>query len=230
VPKSQQKTMKPEDLSIILDNSTYPQTLVNVFVSGFIEPLSVFGWFDMLSIIDKHPLVQKLILFTTGYNLSSIDELLELKKIHINFHINQTNTNKLLFLINETQANPNITFRGVGNNECEYSSIKKVLDKKNIKFLFQPIISRAGNLWINQTTTSLQCCKTSNNKCPVVLPNGNTLICSNDFGCTMPIGNLLNQKWNDLDFEIIENLQKTPSNNIPCFRGCHLAVPIVKFL
>jgi hypothetical protein len=65
-------------------------------------------------------------------------------------------------------------------------------------------------------------------KRPVVMPDGSVFACCNDFGCELSIGNLLIQKWGDLDFEKVKSLQRDPKSYSLCFRGCHLAERQVK--
>jgi hypothetical protein len=223
------KFLEAKNLQIILDNATFSLNPIEVFISGFMEPLAVVEWPNLLEIIYHHDLVSEIIMFTTGYQMTSeiLNFLSKLPKIRLNFHINEFNAPRLLSKIKEIVRLPNkVVFRGVGIAENEFDNIKEVLKMYGAKFIFQEIVSRAGNmpdLDFKLCNHNVSCCKVNTEKRPVILPDGTALVCSNDYSCKMKIGNLITQKWGELDFDRIAKLQKNPQSNMPCFHGCHLA-------
>lgn len=221
------KIMEIKNLVSIIKNSVSQDCLLEVFFSGFYEPLCVNNWKEYVSICHQNSLISKVIIFTTGYGLQPEDivYLSKLEKITIFFHVSK-NSNYLISNLPTISKyiSHNTTFICVGSNESEFVDFKNTLINHNLKFAFQEIISRAGNMgskiFVNHPVA---CEKTSTHKRPVIMPDGTAVVCSNDFGCKMIIGNLLSQRWEDLDFSKINQLQNVPDSNLPCFNGCHLA-------
>lgn len=229
----QKTNLEIKDLDTILNNATSQNSPIEVFFSGFSEPLASKNWLEMVLLCHENNLVRKVVVFTTGYQLQSkeIKLLSELNKFRFNFHISKNKKTLLPQLDAISHYLPNSVFRGVGTNEHELDEIREVLTRYKLNFLFQKIIFRAGNVGEKESINHpVTCCKTETERRPIIMPDGTTLICSNDYGCEMPIGNLIKQKWETLRFQNIKNLQNDPNSNIPCFRKCHLASRQIKII
>ncbi len=239
------KFLTENNLKLILDNATYKNNKIEVFFAAFTEPLSVKNWLELVNICENHKLVSKIVIFTTGYKITEeqIISLSKLKKVKINFHVGKNVTMKNFD--NELWSKleiiskfiPQSTFLGVGFDENYFFDISKLLSKNNLKFVFQKIISRSGNvskvneveLDYNLTKHIVTCEKMNIKKRPVILPDGTALACANDYGCELKLGNLLNEVWDKLNFEKIINIQKNIESGAPCFRDCHCAKKETKF-
>ena len=234
--KNNEKVLTTNNLKIILDNASQ-KTPLDVFFAGFTEPFAVTHWVDLFNLCENHQHVNKIVVFTTGWKLNEqdISQFPNFKKLtNFNFHVTTNGLMhfdlnlKLLPIIKKYL--PQTTFIGVGFNYDDFQNIIDELNQHHLKFMFQPIISRSGNvtqvkqtpLNINKIKRPVTCIKTNEARKPVVLPDGKTLVCCNDYGCELPIGNLLEQTWDKLDFDRIVKLQNEPSD-LPCFRDCHFA-------
>lgn len=231
-----------EDFSIILNNASFPNNPIEVYFAGFSEPLSVSNWFEMCEICERHPKVTKFDIFTTGYRITTdqIKGLSNFKKLTLNIHVgdkkDMPNFDEQIWdkLPAIKQHIPHVVFLEVGFSLEEFKEINKKLDNHKLQHRFQKIISQAGNLQsvgliqlsYKKDNHGVTCPKMNKLKRPVILPDGTALACTNDYGCEMKIGNLLTQKWNELDFQKIIDMQKNPHSGLPCFRDCHFAEKI----
>lgn len=223
--RGKKTVLSPEDLKVVLENVR--SSPCEVFVAGFAEPLAVDHWLELLTICDQCEWVPKVVLFTTGYKLvdEQIVTLSKLRKVRFNFHVGaMTNFDEHLKprLAVIAQHLEHVAFRLVGAVDKE---TRKLLRSHHFKVLFQPITTRAGNLGVKELVKEpVTCDHMGGMKRPVVLPDGTALACTNDYGCELKIGNLIEQRWEELDFQKVVELQKSPCG-APCFRGCHLARP-----
>lgn len=232
------KVFDCKDLSKIIENAS-EGNIIDVFFAGFSEPLSLSNFFDFCDVCENNNYVNKFVLFTTGFKLNKdkIIKLSKYKKIKVNFHVENEN------MINFDKSFwnwipligiylPNALFLEVGKEINLFKKTNVLLDQFNLKHQFQKIINRAGNLEgmpYKQIEHAVFCEKMTDKKRPVILPDGTALACANDYGCEMKLGNLLEQKWSDLNFNLIESLQKKCDSGLPCFRGCHLAQKDITF-
>lgn len=242
------RLLQIDDLKKILNNLTSNEVKAEVFFAAMSEPFSHKDCVELIEECHNNKLITRVVIFTTGYHLSEekIERLSCLEKLKVNFHIGKKETmpnfdNNIWskFKIIKKML-PNSDFINVGFEKN--IELEKHLKDQEIELKFQPIISRAGNLSvvgdqsISQifTKNPVTCPRVNNIKRPVILPDGTALACANDYSCELKIGNLLNSKWEDLDFEKIQKLQKKPCN-LPCFRDCHYAIELsqdknIKFL
>lgn len=233
------KLFEIEDFCQVLDNATEYEHPVEVYFAGFSEPLAVKNWQKFIAVCEDANLVYRFVLFTTGYRLSEdqMKFLSSCKKLQVNFHIgsreNMPNYDDTFLEKIELVKKylPNSKFFQVGFSPEEFHEINLKLQANNIEYQFQEIICRAGNLKtvnllplnIKNKNFAVTCNKMNDRKRPVILPDGTALACTNDYGCEMKIGNLMRQKWSDLDFEKIRRLQSDHHSGLPCFRDCHFA-------
>jgi hypothetical protein len=112
--------------------------------------------------------------------------------------------------------------------------MRRELRDQKLRLTTRALESRAGNvssvngrrLTYERVDQAVSCCKVRPATfMPVVLPDGSTYPCCNDYGRELAIGNLLTESWEELDFSHVRQLQKDPTSDAPCFRGCHLAEP-----
>lgn len=236
---SEEKFFNKENFLKILENASFPNSTLEVFFAGMSEPLSEKKWIEYAEICENNHNVSKLFVFTTGYKITQEDikTISNLKKINIYFHVNE---NKYMKNFDENIWNklpiikkylPNSIFFLVGFDIKEFDIIVSRLRYHDLRWTFQKIISRSGNLksvgekhlHYKKDKCMVTCEKMNEFKRPVVHPDGTALACCNDYGCEMKIGNLLKQKWNELDFQKIINMQRDYNSNLPCFRDCHFA-------
>jgi len=112
------------------------------------------------------------------------------------------------------------------------AQMRREISAWGLRFTTRTLVSRAGNLalqsgeWPREdwSTHPVRCSKVSpSTAMPVVLPDGSTHACCNDYSLELPVGNLLTGTWESLDFSRARALQADPTSQAPCFRGCHLA-------
>jgi len=233
------KVLSLDDFSIILNNASFPNNSIEVFFAGFSEPLAIADWFKMCEMCENHPNTTKLEIFTTGYKitLDQIKGLSNFKKLALNIHVgdkkDMPNFDEQIWdkLDSIKKYIPHATFWEVGFELKEFEDINKKLDSYGLHHKFQEIISRAGNLKsvgliqlsYKKENYGVTCSKMNKIKRPVILPDGTALACTNDYGCEMKIGNLINQTWDELNFQKIIDMQRNSNSGLPCFRGCHYA-------
>lgn len=88
-------------------------------------------------------------------------------------------------------------------------------------------ISRGGSLWDpGYYEGAIECIRFF---CNVLLPDGNIVLCCSDFGLKHPIGNLFNNHYDSLEFNLkreeYRTLAMTPKGSIIC-RSCEMAQKI----
>lgn len=234
------KVLSAEDFRVILDNASYQNAPIEVYFAGMSEPLAIPNWFELCQIAQSHPLVTYFSIFTTGYKITveQIKALGQLNKLYLNVHVGDRQDmpgfdeeiwDKLWAI---KKYIPLVHFEEVAFDVSKFTEINKKLDQHGLKYHFQPIISRAGNLESvgqvqlshKKSNCAVTCDKVHEKKRPVILPDGTALACCNDYGCELKIGNLLHQKWDELDYKKIIAMQKNADSELPCFRDCHLAV------
>lgn len=241
-----QRIMSIENLKKILDNATHGNQQIEIFFAAFTEPLSVRNYQECIDICDYHPLVSRIALFSTGWKLDR-DKIIALSKVrklnkpnNISFHVNGKNNHMPGFdhgfwnyLKDVKEFLPHSIFIAVGFELDPFVEAKRLIESQGLKFRFDKIISRSSNivsvegrdLESVKKLVPVTCERITTKKRPIVMPDGKTVVCCNDYGCEMPIGNLLSQTWDELDFESIIKKQKNPQDNpnLPCFRDCHFA-------
>lgn len=241
------KTLELDVLSKVLNNASKGGHVIDVVFSGHSEPLSVPNWRDLLSYSHSHPLVDRVVLFSTGYKLTEEDilTLSSMRKITAIWHIGDKD---LMPGFDESfidkiptvyRLMPKSKFVCVGLDNT-FHKLKKVVEEAGASLTFDKVINRAGNLEsvfysdskstvnlgiIKKDTRAVTCRYVNDFKRPVVMPDGTTLVCPNDYGSDLVIGNLAKQEWDELDFNRVINLQKTDCTVI-CKRGCHQATAL----
>ena len=90
----------------------------------------------------------------------------------------------------------------------------------------QPLVTRAGNLRsvlpsLHKIDGAVTCKKVGRSKQPVVLPDGSCQVCCNAYDLSLPVGNLVQSTWSELDFDSITARQASGAEI--CNNGCHLA-------
>lgn len=106
-------------------------------------------------------------------------------------------------------------------------TIAEYLNNKNIRYEIPNMLSRGGNLDLNQNHISGNLiCGMDRWHQNVILPNGDVYTCCMDYGLTMPIGNLLKEHYSEIwnKAESYKNNINPPKKSI-C-RKCEWAVPI----
>jgi organic radical activating enzyme len=240
------KTLSLDTLSKVLVNASKGVTSIDVIFSGHSEPFSVPNWYDLISHSHNLLFVRRVIIFSTGYRLSEEDirKLSLFKKLSMVWHLGDKD---LMPGVDESFISklplvhslmPKSKFVCIGLEDT-FDRIRKVTDSIGAELKFDKVINRAGNLeavtnhetkqlislgMIKKETGAVTCRYVNEYRRPVVMPDGTTLVCPNDYGSDLIIGNLANQEWRELDFNKIRNLQSSCSEVI-CKRGCHQAVP-----
>jgi len=234
--RGSKRVISRDDLKMILNNLTSGGEEAEVFFAAMAEPFSHKECVEMTEDCQRHPLITRVVVFTTGYQLTEekIKRLSVLDKLKMNFHVGKkdymTNLDEKIWSKIETIIDmmPRSEFINVGFEKD--LKLEQFLSGKGVELKFQPVINRAGNLTsvdgkeLDHTTIKypVTCPRVTDRKRPVVLPDGTALACANDYSCELEIGNLLHSKWEDLDFEKIARMQKKPCN-MPCFKNCHYA-------
>jgi organic radical activating enzyme len=135
--------------------------------------------------------------------------------------------------------------------EDNFDHIRRIVEGAGAELKFDKVINRAGNLEavsnydtkelipleviktkelitlgvIKKGRSAVTCRYVNNFKRPVVMPDGTALVCPNDYGSDLVIGNLERQTWSELDFNKVMELQaKDP--DVICKRGCHQAISV----
>jgi radical SAM protein with 4Fe4S-binding SPASM domain len=106
-------------------------------------------------------------------------------------------------------------------------TIAEYLNNKNIRYEIPNMLSRGGNLDLNQNYISGNLiCGMDRWHQNVILPNGDVYTCCMDYGLTMPIGNLLKDHYSEIwnKAELYKHNINPPKESI-C-RKCEWAVPI----
>lgn len=204
---------------------------VRIDFSGMAEPWLNKNCTRMLLYAHKQGF-KNIAVFTTGVGMN----LSDLRKIsHVPFSV---------FYVHLADSKGNSKIKITQKYLTLLKEIKR-LDIKNKRFmamgklhpklkslfgnLVEPVkmISRAGNLnFINKINKSgsIKCCWPEGLKHNGLLPNGDVLLCSMDYGITRPIGNLLRNKYEDLfkskEFKNIVQILKGRINEDIICRHC----------
>jgi len=243
------KILTLDVLSKVLINAAKGSSGIDVVFSGHSEPMSVPNWLELLEYSHSQTYVNKVVMFSTGYKLddASIYRLSALNKLNIVWHIGNKDLmpgfdegflSKIPLVCS---ALPRSKFVCVGL-EDNFNDLRSIVESAGFELTFDKVINRAGNLefvtqscsdekkllplgFVKKLSQPVSCRYVTNFKRPVVMPDGTTLVCPNDYGSDLVIGNLTTQSWNELDFNRVINLQKT-CDDVICKKGCHQAILI----
>ena len=136
--------------------------------AGFAEPFQNRDCSKMM--MYAHNQGYKVMVWTTLVGFTKEDEDIVLNIPFVNFSVHDIN-------------------RGIKNNYPFVTSVNKVTSKD----------SRAGNLFPVEKKESISgCIRSSKYKINVMLPNGDVVLCCQDYGLKHKIGNLLETNYNEL--------------------------------
>jgi organic radical activating enzyme len=243
------KTLTLEVLSKVLTNASNNKAQLHVVFSGHSEPMSVPNWLELLEHAHSLSYVSKIVMFSTGYKLddTAIYRLSSLNKLNVVWHIGKKD---LMPGLDESfvskiplvkELMPSSKFVCVGL-EDDFDELRQIVKSVGAELTFDKVINRAGNLevvtrcddvakhviplgFVRKHSTAVTCRYMNEFKRPVVMPDGTTLACPNDYGSDLVIGNLYNQTWEELDFNRVVALQRSCPDVI-CKKGCHQAIPV----
>ena len=220
-----------------------------VHFAGFTEPLLHPNFLDLFWECEMNSCVKEIVLYTTGEGLtaerlrmlSRSSKLRRAITLNVNWEsaLNQKEVSpiqpgangdiwKLRPLINELF--PDATWAFVRKPKPRHLRNQVAEKLKGSKILWPKEISRAGNLARQRTgepeithNGPVTCGKVTSRRMPVVLPDGSCQACCQDYGLSLPIGNLATHTWDELDYDSIIEKQQTPSKGCICFTGCDRA-------
>lgn len=234
--------LAPETLSAVLRNAADGlRAGITVAFSGFTEPLRHPRALDLIEMCERSEFVSQIAIYSTGEGLTAraVDRLATVSKLaRITFHVDgfanpQRAAGGTIWPLVPQIARvlPDAIFVLVCDT-IDLGDVLPVADylrKHGVAFGPHRAYSRASNVTrlirTRPATVPVTCDKVGNNKAPVVLPDGTCVPCSNDYGLTLPLGNLAHQKWSELDFASVINLQANPASQATCFQDCYFARP-----
>ncbi len=206
---------------------------VAIWFAGMCEPWLNPKCTEM--VLYAHNKGHKVCVFTTlsGMTLSDIDILESIPfgffKVHLPSEMGQENipiTNEYLNLLGRLlKSDINASYHGHGKNLN--NEIKILLNNNQMSFEYLSLYQRSGNIKIKSRLNRprkrgvIGCNR--NLKCNVLLPNGDVVLCSNDYGMKNILGNLLSSSYeslfnNDVFLKVTKGL-KDDSVDIIC-RHC----------
>lgn len=211
---------------------------VEVHLAGFSEPLLSPVFVGVLQCLENLPACKSIVMYSTGNGLTSgkLDALKATTKLTlIDWHVRPAgecvNGKFWTFieagLLDDLPCYQRATLVRYDTDRHDRRQVEAALPF-GLRYL--PVVSRSNNVSLVQlhgpTATGCVTCRHATDlPRPVVLPSGDAFACCNDYGLELPIGNLLTQTWNELDFARIRQVQAQPALNAPCHRACHLAKP-----
>ena len=199
-----------------------------VVFAGFVEPTAHPQWVDLVN--DALDRSRRVKLHTTTFKLTAahVEGLAACRRVDKQVHVTRrtlSNVLELTPLIRELWP------------AAEWVAFDRSLeDEEGLAELFAGPLqklwphSRAANVTTLDATRDgpvgrpVACPKVQNERMPVVLPDGSAYACCQDYGLELPIGNLAEQDWDELDFDALSRRMLDPSNDLPCHRGCSEAV------
>lgn len=236
-----QGQMTPETLSDIVRNAASGVPGVTVAFSGFSEPFKHPRAADMMELCERSPYVRRIAVYTTGEGLQApdVERVGRLSKlVKFTVHIDAFGGPQRTLSGQIWQHLPQIA-RCV--RQAVVLMVRDSVDLKQIALVSEHVkqfgipfgtstaISRSANILrlvrTGESSTAVTCDKMGKSKAPVVLPDGTCVACCNDYGLTLPLGNLARQTWTELDFDSVIRKQRDPSSGAICFRDCHFARP-----
>jgi GT2 family glycosyltransferase len=226
-------TFTVDTLRRIIANCTGGGHWLRVDFSGFAEPFSHPGAVDLMQECESNVNVSEIVLYTTGHMMTD-DHLAALGKLaklqdRVFFHVSPAwHSWSRLDVIDKHLPFAKFIHVNDGTSDRQLKQMRRYLRGYGFSLLQQPVVSRAGNVRdmpAARTHSPVTCAKIDGRQSPVVLPDGTTVACCNDWGLELPLGNLLHDRWESLDFQRVRELQKQPESDSPCFRDCHFAKP-----
>lgn len=238
---------RSNELELSFDNfkkciDKLPKNVIICF-AGFSEPfLSPFTT-DMMNYVYDNQ--REISLFTTlvGLTVEKFEKIryLPFRKVVIHLPDEKNFANipltkeylHILEIIINTKKNNGSCF--VDKMTCQSPPKQSILKMVKNKFhISWNMTDRAGNLQYSELITAHDYngkikCRLSNHNHNVLLPNGDVVLCSMDFGLKHVLGNLLHEDYLDLMnssmMEWIESASKSSTDSLLC-RRCSEAIPI----
>lgn len=218
------------------DFQSYIQRLpseVNIWFAGMCEPWLNPECTEMM--LHSHIKGHHISVFTTviGMRLSDIDAIEHIPfgffRIHVptdlEFEKRRADRNYLAVLDKICKSTINATFHCHGKHPAqEVLSILKANEKTSE---FSPLYQRSGNIKISNRLSLAKKrgvigCR-RNSRCNVLLPNGDVLLCSNDYGMKHILGNIVSSGYDSLfngnEFEKVRRGLQDESMDVLC-RTC----------
>jgi len=236
-------SMTVDTLSAVLRNAADGDARgLRVSFAGFTEPFKHPHATELVAVCDAFPGVQRIVIFTTGEGLTTtdIDRLATFGKLaRVTFHVDAfggpqralaDNLWPLLPAIVGKLKKTEFTMIWDTATPSEVLEVERHLRPFGVVFGQRVPHSRSGNIarltGTTRGTLPVTCPKMQEAKAPVVLPDGSCVACANDYGLTLPIGNLRDQTWSELNFADVVRQQSDPSSGAICFCDCNLARPL----
>jgi len=220
---------------------------VSVWFAGFSEPLRHPDFLSMVQRCDDLPGVAAIWLYTTGEGMEAwMPEALSHVKLlgPINIHASVPAaleledssmphaTGSLWPIVDSGLIRkwlPDARFVFVGRPPAVDQD--RIADRVGQRCRYVSQVSRAANLRrsgghsVDSFQMSAVTCKkvSGARRRPVVIPGGSAYACCQDYGLTLPVGNLLDQKWSELDYDEVRAIQGDKSSTGICHTDCHLA-------
>lgn len=240
--------MTTEVMDACIENTYEDQYPVKVHFAGFTEPLKHKSFCDLIERADCDPRVQAVQLYSTGEGATPevIKRLGRLSCTNIVWHVNAESYEgknsimpgghgdiwKLIPELREHLPNCSFVFMRQYINHIKKKELAHLL--AGFRLHWGREITRASN--VNRSKQEpirvthlgpVTCKKVRSQKMPVVLPDGQTTVCCNDYGLDLMIGNLATQSWSSLDYDKIFRIQRTGYgiNGSICHTDCHFAKP-----
>jgi hypothetical protein len=234
---------------VICNASSEGNHPLEVHFAGFTEPLKHPDFLTLIWLTEESEYVSSVVVYTTGEGLTleRLTSISKLKKLNaINFHcsVSQALRNsekgvmagsngdiwKLVDTGMVSQILPLASFSFI---ERPGRAVRQAIGRRiggRHKVFFSRKITRAANLSRQADespkithTGVVTCSKVRNKKMPVVLPNGMSVACCNDYGLKLPIGDLSEHSWESLDYGVVHKAHKQSSEDSPCHTDCHHA-------
>ena len=214
--------MTAETLSVVLDNASDGQSL-GVHFAGFTEPMLHPEVAALAKQCVDHPHVSYVQLRSTGEGLTQ-EKLAALAQLPLEviWHASPQAKGALMKHLEVVRwLMPESKIHYVGD---ELEDQSNELAGMGIDVSRGREVTRAGNLReVNPVDYPVTCKKVGRRKMPVVLPDGSCVACCNDYGLTLPIGNLAEHTWSELQYETVRKQQSDPGCGAICFNRCHFA-------
>jgi radical SAM protein with 4Fe4S-binding SPASM domain len=161
-------------------------------------------------ILYAHKQGHKICIFTTltGMTLSDIDLIESIPfgffQVHLpgNFEVEKFRVNDSYFKVLDkiSKSNINSSFHCHGKNLN--LKVKSILENNEKTVEFRSLYQRSGNIKVNSRLSlarrrgTIGCRRDL--RCNVLLPNGDVLLCSNDYGMKHVLGNIVSSSYDDL--------------------------------
>ena len=239
-PSDTATRMTAADVQAIIDNTANRTASVIVHFAGFTEPMLHPQWKTLVEVARDHADVRGIVFFSTGEGMREGDARW-LSKIHklekTSWHLScskdvmPNGKHNIWQHLDEIMEHlPSSEFVVIDDHlsPADRNLIRSRLPHMNVQMA--PQITRSANLQrqigLYPSSTAhraVTCEKVSKRKMPVVLPGGFATVCCNDYGLDFPLGNLVTNTWDDLDFTAVLAVQADRNSSAICHTECHYA-------